>query len=233
MIRIKDDAGNIKSVTCKLDKPTVSMDQPLVYIYNSHQNESYSDVPSGQKSGILQISLYMKDLLVKSGIPTIVEEGDIYAEIKKTAAARKAIGASRYDVSKKFIEAAQKKHPSLVFFLDIHRNSSSPMTVVNGKECAVFFFLIGASQKDYEKNLAVATAIDTPIRAKYPTLARKIYVRGLHNEGIFWYNQFMGQYFQLIEVGGDRSTLQQAKNTVDLITPYFEEYIKSTFMKKE
>lgn len=224
-VRIKDEAGNIKTITCKIETPKFDSDKPIVYIYNTHQYENYKD--TSKPSGVLKAARYMRDLLVEAGVPTIVEEGNI------TKALWERKTESKYAVSKKFIKAAKKKYPSLSFFIDLHRDSTSRTTTINGKSCAVYFFLIGGANPNYKKNLSVAKAINKAITKKYPTLARDIMIRGSlsPNSPKYLFNQTMGKYFVLIELGGHKHKYSQAKNTLDLITPFIAEYVKNEFIK--
>ncbi len=224
-VKIKDTAGNVKTIACKLDAPKFDSDKPIVYIYNTHQYENYKDTK--KPSGVFKAGKHMRDLLIEAGVPTVFEEGDI------TTAIWERTTPSKYAVSKKFIKAAQKKYPSLVFFIDLHRDTAAKTTVINGKRCVIYFFLIGGANPDYKKNLAVAKAIDKTITSKYPNLARDIMIRGSlsPNSRQLLFNQTMGTNFVLIELGGENNTYEEAKNTVDLITPFIADYVKSKFIK--
>lgn len=101
--------------------PEVKVD-PVVYIYNSHQLEDYdgSDYEIYNITpNVMMASYILKERLNELGISTIVEEGNISEFLK----ANNWSYDYSYDASRYFINQAISDHPTLKYFIDIHRDS--------------------------------------------------------------------------------------------------------------
>ena len=120
------------------DPNPTNIEKPLVYIYNSHQLENYDNSAYEAYNitpNVMMASYILKEKLNTLGIPTIVEEGDISEFIR--------LNNWTYDysylASRYFINAAKEKYPSIMYFIDIHRDSikrSQSTITIDGKNYA-------------------------------------------------------------------------------------------------
>ena len=214
-----------------LEKQTVSFmysepKQPLIYIYNSHQGETYSQEYLEEYNitpDILMASKMLKEKLENIGINTIVEESDILAYMKENNLNH----AGSYEASRYFLTSAIEKYPTVELFIDLHRDAGShDVTTVNinGKNCAKVLFVIGLENLAYEGNLSIVTNINNIILEKYPTLTRGIIKKeGYGVNGV--YNQDLASNVILIEIGGNENNIEEVNNTLDLIAEVIGEYL--------
>lgn len=202
------------------------VEEPIVYIYNSHQGERYSMeyledyniVPD-----VLMASYMLEDKLNSLDINTIVEENDILDYMKKNNLDH----SGSYKASRVFLTKAIKNYPNAKLYIDLHRDAAShdvTVTTINGKVCAKVLFVIGLEYETYEKNLSVATRLNNIILEKYPSLTRGIMKKeGYGVNGV--YNQDLANNVILIEIGGHENNIEEINNTLDLIAQVIGEYL--------
>lgn len=200
--------------------------QPLVYLYSSHQGETYSTKYLEEYNilpDIVMASKMLKEKLENIGIKTIVEESDILDYMKKNNLNH----AGSYIASRHFLESAIKNYSTVRLFIDLHRDAaahSATYTKIDGKDCAKILFVIGLEHENYEKNLKTATEINNIIKEKYPSLTRGIMQKeGYGVNGI--YNQDLGSNIILIEIGGNENNIDEINNTLDILALVLGEYI--------
>ncbi len=205
----------------------VEVNNPIVYLYNTHQSEEYtsSNLESyNVKPTIMMTSYILREKLNKNGIPTIVEENDV-TEFLRT---NNWNYASSYKVTRLLLEDVYSKNPSLEFFVDLHRDSvkkSISSTTINDKKYAKILFIVGLDNKDYAKNLKVTETLNDMFNKKYPGLSRGIYKKqGKGVNGV--YNQDFHPNTILIEVGGVENKIDEVFNTCEAISQVLTEYIK-------
>ena len=114
------------------------------------------------------------------------------------------------------MRAYLEQYPSLVLFIDVHRDASSDTSdyvVVDGRPTARLMCVVGQGTKykdkpDFDRNFALADALTEHLRHIDTRLARNVRVKTGR------YNQHVGQLSLLIEVGHNANTLEQALNAV-------------------
>lgn len=200
--------------------------EPLVYIYNSHQNESYSREYLEEHNiipDVLMASLMLKDKLKSIGINSIVEESDIPAYMKEQGLSH----AGSYKASRYFLTSALNNYPNAKLYIDLHRDAAShsvSTTTIENKPCAKVLFVIGLENPNYQENLNIVTKLNNIILEKYPSLTRGIMKKeGYGVNGI--YNQDLNSNIILLEVGGNENNIEEVNNTLDLIAIVIGEYI--------
>lgn len=208
------------------DPNPVDVKEPIVYIYNSHQLESYSSSNYEAYNitpNVLMASYMLKEKLNNLGIPTIVEESDITEFIRlNNWSYDYSYLASRY-----FINAAKEEHPTLKYFIDIHRdsiNKNNSTTMIEDKSYAKVLFVVGLEHKDYKYNLDLANYINNKIKNNYPNLTRGVLTKqGANVNGI--YNQDISNNSLLIEIGGIENEIEEVSNTIDILGKVLKETI--------
>lgn len=197
---------------------------PLVYIYNTHQTEKYSNEDLGDITpNVLMASYLLKDKLDKLDVPTLVEESNIPEFMK----INNWNYNSSYKASRFYLMDAKSKYPSVKLFIDLHRDSiekKNSTVTINKKEYAKVLFVVGKEHANYEKNLTLANKLNEKIKNSYPTLTRGIMEKeGKNVNGI--YNQDVSENCLLIELGGNENNITEILNTVDVISEIIKEYI--------
>lgn len=202
------------------------IDEPLVYIYNSHQLENYSATNYEAYNitpNVMMASYLLREKLNNFGIKTIVEESDITEFIRiNNWNYNYSYVASRY-----YIQDAISKNPSLKFFVDLHRDAlskSASTVVIDNKNYAKILFVVGLEHSNYQKNLDLANLLNNKFNEKYPYLSRGVLTKkGANVDGI--YNQDLHPNMILLEVGGQENTIDEVLNTVEAISVILKEHL--------
>lgn len=233
---VKDETGGeddyeistYEKLTSYISNPNSNeVENPEVYIYNTHQLETYSN--SGLENynitpNIMMTSYLLSEKLNKKGVSSIVEDTNM-AEFMRVSNIE---SGELYSTTRIFINNAKIKYPSLKYFIDIHRDSVSKdisTCEINGKSYARILFVIGTSNPSYAENEKIAREIDDISDELYPCMSRGIYKRGLAG----WtaaYNQDISQNVMLIEVGAKENTIDEVLNTVDALSVVLKKYMK-------
>lgn len=199
---------------------------PTVYIYNTHQSESYQGEALKNyniKPGVMMASYILQEKLALSNVKADVMEDNIsdYLNLNNMKYNKS------YTVSRKFLKDALAKYPDYKLIIDLHRDAlakDKSTVIINNKSCAKISFVIGEDYDSYESNLKVANIINNKIKLKYENLTNGIILKGgKGSNGI--YNQDLNSNIILIEMGGNENTIDEVLNTVELIAPIIGEYI--------
>lgn len=207
-------------------KPEENSNEPLIYIYNTHQNEEYK---GGVLSKVDQIptvmlaSYYLREKLKKEGVPSIVETTNINDFLKIQGWNYN----SSYEASRILLKNAKEKYSSLLCYIDIHRDSidSSISTLkYQGKNYARVLFVVGTDYEGYSYNEEFAQEISDKINEVIPELSRGILKKGGKGvNGI--YNQDFDNRMLLIEIGAEYNQIEEVKNTIDILSNTLKEGI--------
>lgn len=215
----------------KEKKPTkqkleVKTEEPLIYLYNTHQTEEYSnsDMPYSINPTVTINNYIMKEVFEKSNYKTIIEE----RSIKDILNINSWNYASSYKASRIYLEDVRKNYPSLKYFIDIHRDSltkDKTSITINEKKYAKILFIVGLEHSNYQANLTFTEQINNKINELYPGLSKGIYKKeGSGVNGI--YNQDFSPNTILIEMGGQENTVEEVMNTSLAISHIISEVIK-------
>ena len=165
------------------------------------------------------------DALKYAGFNVLVEETTI-------SSIRSSLGlnyAGSYDASRVLMEQAKEKFPSLIYFIDLHRDSLShdkTTLTYNDKSYAKVMFLVGLENPNYQGNLDFSTKISDLINTKIPGLSKGIYEKeGAGVNGV--YNQDFSNRTILIEIGGPENTIDEVYETLLVLSEVLSEVINS------
>lgn len=210
----------------KEEKPEIVNKEPLIYIYNSHQSEEYKASTFAEydvRPSVMMADYILEEVFQKNSYPTIVEE----RRISEVLANNNWKYVYSYRASRVFLEDIIVMHPSLKYFIDVHRDSlEHDRTYINieGKDYARTIFLIGLENEGYEENLAFTEKINNKLNEKYPGLSKGIYKKGGPTvNGV--YNQDFSNRTILIEIGGYESTTTEVLNSTLAFAECFLEVI--------
>ena len=224
-----DFANKVEENTEKIeiDKNEIKVSEPLVYIYNTHQEEKYQSTYLKEYNispTVLLASKILKEYLEDLGIGVIVEENNVADTLHSM---NWKYGYS-YRVSRMFMESAKENNPSLKYFIDLHRDSSKydkTTTEINGEKYVRLLFVVGLDNKNYEPNLLLAEKLKEKIKKYNENLYRGIMKKsGAGVNGV--YNQDFDSNVMLIEVGGQYNNISEVNNTLKVLANILAEYIK-------
>lgn len=215
-----EDSYDEESIVTKYfeDPNKYNVKKPLIYLYNSHQLEDYSNSNVNMydaSPNVLMASYILKEKLNDLNIPTIVEETDI-TELLNINNWKYSYS---YKASRMLVEDALAKNDSLKYIIDIHRDSVPKNTTtltLNNKSYAKILFVVGIEHENYEQNIAIAQRLSDIVNSKCDSLSKGILKKGgKGNNGI--YNQDLSSNALLIEVGGPENTIDEVTNTLTVI----------------
>ncbi len=217
-----------EKLTSYISNPSsMEINDPQVYIYNTHQLETYSN--SGLENyninpNIMMTSYLLSEKLNKRGIKTIVEDTNM-AEFMRIS---NIASSELYSTTRIFINNAKNKYSTLKYFIDIHRDSVSKdisTCTIDGKNYARILFVIGTSNETYLENEKIVRQLDDISDELYPCMSRGVYKRETKGWTVA-YNQDISPNVMLIEVGAKENTIDEVLNTVDALSVVLEKYMK-------
>ena len=226
-----DDYSNmeeLKKISSYIEDPNpVDINNPIIYIYNSHQLENYSNKSLdiyGITPNVLMASYILKEKLNTMGLSTVVETTNLTDFLNANGWNH----ASSYKASRLLILNNKSKYNTLKYFIDIHRDSVSKEVAtinINNKNYARILFVVGLEHDNYQKNLDNMNALNKLCEKYYPGLSRGIYKKsGPGVNGI--YNQDINEFTMLIEVGSYTNTIDEVFNTIEALSNILYKYIK-------
>lgn len=209
----------------KLDYPikgTIT-DEPLVLIVHTHGTESYLlpgydfyNPSNGYRSNdeektVVHVGEVLCERLNALGIATVQD---------KTMYDKSGYNQS-YVNSRKGIQNALGKYPSIKYVIDIHRdsvfdssgNNIKPLTEINGEKCAQLMLVIGTNQDgaahpNWRDNLTFGTYLQNELNEMFPTLMRPINLRTAA------FNQALTKGSIILEVGSCGNNMTEAENAI-------------------
>ena len=196
--------------------------EPIVYIYNSHQTEGYNYelLDHTVKPTVLFASFILKDYLNDLEIDSIVETSSIKDYLSKNSMEYKY----SYQASRYYLDEMNKKYNSIIYYIDIHRDSSTYNKTIfesDGIKYARVLFVVGTRHDNYEKNLEFVKDLNNRLDSSYKGISRGIYIR---KDAVF--NQDVSEHSILLELGGVDNTLEEINNTLKIISNILKEYIE-------
>lgn len=206
---------------------TKKIDNPIVYIYNTHQSEGYNKnllTPYNIIPTVMLDSYILREKLNNMGLSTIAET----TNIKNVLDNNEWNYSDSYKASRLLLEDAYKNNPSLKVFIDIHRDSSAYDSTTfneNGKRYAKVLFVVGLEYDGYQDNQNKAYLLNEYIKKENNNISRGVLEKsGPNVNGI--YNQDFHPNTFLIEVGGQYNSIEEVKNTMDYIARAIYSYVK-------
>ena len=206
----------------------VNEKEPTIYLYNSHDTEEYKPSSFAEYSVMPTVKLsdyVLKEKLESNGFSVLIEETTI-------SSIRSSLGlnyAGSYAASRVLMEQAKENYPSLIYFIDLHRDSLShdkTTLTYNDKNYAKVMFLVGLENPNYGGNLDFSKKISDLINTKIPELSKGIYEK--EGEGVNGiYNQDFSNRTILIEIGGPENTIDEVYETLLVLSEVLTEVINS------
>ena len=158
----------IENISLVNNKEEVKNSEPLIYIYNTHDEEAYYNSylnPYNIVPNVKLASYYFQERLKDLGIESVDKKRKIKDVLDKNGWSYRY----SYNASRVYLEEVSKNSPSIKYFIDLHRDSvgkDKTTTIINGKNYARVMFLVGLEHENYQKNLELATKIQMQIFPK-------------------------------------------------------------------
>jgi stage II sporulation protein P len=209
---------------------TIKNQDPLVYIYHSHNQESFVSETSMNNSDDLfheerNISLVgerLSQALKNYGINSIHDSTDIKAELEE----KRLSYSEAYKVSRVPFENALSNNKKLKMVLDIHRDTlkrNQSTITIDGKEYPKISFIVSKSSDKYEVNFKFAQLLHEYTEERYPDLSRGVFTKETPSQST--YNQDLFGNSVLLEMGGKENTLEEEYRTADVLSEIISEIL--------
>lgn len=230
------EAGQVPKTDTNKDKKQPSQTtgkRQVAFIYHTHSWESYLPLlnltnnpnPNKATSSVTNISILgdrFREQLENEGIGAVNDKTDVGERL----ISKGLNDTSSYKMSREVVQEAMASNRELQYFFDLHRDSARKNVTtkaIGDKSYAKLAFVIGKGNKNYAKNLQLATALHEAINKKYPGVSRGVIQKGFQTgNGI--YNQDLSGQAILIEVGGVDNTSEELNRSIDVLAKAFSEY---------
>lgn len=211
----------------------VKTPEPLVYIYHSHNQESFSPEtrtkdPNNElyhpSRNISLVGNRFSQALKERNISSVHDTSDTMGIVQD----RGLSFDQSYSVSREFLEENFKKNPSIEMIFDIHRDSNkknATTTKINGEDFARIKFVVYRSSVKDDGSLKFAQHLYKITEEKYPGLSSGVLVKTDPNTQNT-YNQDLKNQSVLMEIGGVENTLEEEYRTADALAEVVEELLK-------
>ena len=230
-LEFNDDYSNmeeLQSISDHIGDPSPKdVNKPIVYIYNSHQLENYSNDKLdvyGITPNVMMASYVLREKLNEFGISSIVEDANMSDILAKNGWNY----SYSYQASRGLLEDKKKNYSSLKYFIDIHRDSvgkNYTTTIINNVSYAKVLFVIGQDYQGWEANYQLVEKLNNMINDSYKGLSRGIMKKsGINVNGV--YNQDISPNCILIEVGGVENSIDEVYQTMNILAIILNKYIK-------
>lgn len=214
----------------EIESPPVSTEgRKVVHIIHSHSRESFfpelnnADAAFHETVNITLVGERLGRELEKRGIGVEVDTSDIPAILNN----RNWVYGQSYQASREIVKEAMSSNNDLEFFFDIHRDAQPrniTTVTINNVEYARTMFVIGKNNKNYEKNLQLATELHNLLEEQYPGLSRGVFHPPGGSGSNGRYNQDLSANSILIEIGGIDNTLEEAYRSAEVFAEVFSEF---------
>ncbi len=224
---LKINYQNFKNLdyNLKLEKKVISVvkeaKKPIIYIYNTHQTENYEPGSLGIYNitpTVYMTSVMLQKALEKKGIYSVVEE----ANIKNILNKNNWTYVDSYKASRLLLEDSVIKHPTLEYFIDLHRDSVTKTAKIDNEYYANLMFVVGKNHENANHNKKLVDSLYEYIYENQPEILRDTHYR---ENSVF--NQDFHKNTILVEVGGVKNTIDEVYNSVNILADAIESVIGS------
>lgn len=219
----KDLISSEKPSSIKLDD-----ENPYIMIYHTHATESYAPVKQNnyhidkKEKNVLTIGETIGGVLKEKGhkVKHIQKYHDLPSFNKS------------YTESLKTAKEELSKNENLKVILDVHRDGvdegskyinkaqAAARVDINGKSVATFLMVVGPDNPNKDQLLKFARYIRDKSNEKYPGLCKGIVVKPYGK-----FNQYVSDHYTLLEIGSNLNTMDEAKETANLVGEILDEVI--------
>lgn len=235
-----DDRGNLiinEDLEAKITPTVFALpEDSVILIYHTHGEEAYRQTKgyTYQETGentyktleadksVIAVGRLLQQELEARGYKVLHDETDCEPP-------------DIYSAYSRSLEVMEK-YPEANVFIDLHRNAASvrekkdDVIMLDGKRCARMFMVVGTGvgtyegeydiQPDWQKNYLLAKSLMSKLQEVEPTFCGAIRLK------VGRFNQHMGEYTLLIELGHNANTFEDVCNSV----PYLAEAISQVLV---
>ena len=217
---------NVEKLLEKTLQWDLNSGEPAVLIVHTHGSESYTN-EKGQtyKETTAYRTLDEAYNMVAVGdlLAQLLEAAGIHVIHDRTLHDYPSYNSS-YNNSRASVKQYLKEYPTIWLVLDLHRDAAEKSdgtqfathATVNGQDAAQIMFLVGTDESgnyhpDWQDNLSVAAKLNVLMEGIAPGVTRSATLRAQR------FNQDLGPYALLVEMGSAGNTLQEVLRAVPVL----------------
>lgn len=199
---------------------------PRILIFHTHTSESYLPV-SGKthqfngKGDIVRVGKHLAETLEKKYRIPVLHCDTIHDQYPFR---------DSYQRSLVTVEEYLERHPDLEVIIDVHRDGTPGLehrVMIKNRPAAKIILVVGTDRlglhhPNWEKNHRFAVELVDAINRIYPDLAHRLILADAR------YNQHLHEKAVLVEIGSEKSTLEEAIYTVELFAEILASHLNTT-----
>ena len=197
-----------------------------VYIYSTHEKESYSDSYLNNyniRPNVKMMSYILRDYLDDYGVNCYVEENSVTDILNSNNWAYKySYEASRILIKDNILNNNYK------LIIDLHRDSSSlekTLLDINNTKYARILFVVGGEYDTYQDNYDLSIKLNNYLKDEVDGINRGVILKkGLGVNGV--YNQDLSKNMVLIELGGQYNSIEELNNSLKILSKVISKYLE-------
>src|SRR5690554_4917455 len=198
---------------------------PRVLIFHTHTSESYLPV-SGKthrfngKGDIVQVGKHLAETLEKKYRIPVLHCDTIHDHYPFRDSYQRSLAT---------VEEHLERHPELEVIIDIHRDATPGLehrVMIRNRPAAKIILVVGTDRlglphPNWEKNHQFAVELVDAINRGYPDLAHRVILADAR------YNQHVHERAVLVEIGNEKSTLEEALYSAELFAEILASHLDS------
>lgn len=191
----------------KEDKP----EKKSVYIYNTHQSETYSDGTT-----TYEIGMELAKMLEEQGFYVVFQTGNFLREAEEEGLKYNQL----YTISRRHINDTFAEHGGFDLVIDLHRDSaprSASVLEKDGVTYAKMMFVVGMKSSNAAYIMERSKQLTDKINQQCPGIMRSVFER----QSV--YNQDMSDTMVLLELGTDQNSTEEVRRSLDVLVQVLSE----------
>lgn len=198
--------------------PVTSDVSGTVFIYHTHSTESYSPYSdgnyhiTGEQGTVRNVADRMQEVLEAKGI-TVYHDRTLHDSPSYTHSYGRSLQTAQNYLA---------QHPDIKVMIDLHRDA----VAVGGKKYSTietaegvassFNIVVGKQNPNYQQLMNFASLVISKANELYPGLGGRIIERD------YKFNQYLSDYYVLLEVGNNGNTIEETEMTGKLLGDVIE-----------
>lgn len=186
-----------------------------IYIYNTHQDEKYSDGKT-----VMDAAVILAKHLKKEGFEVILETNDFV----KYRDEHNLTYNDAYTVSNKYLNDALVNYNGFDLCIDLHRDSvprSASYKTIGNKTYAKAMMVVAGSSSNVTSATKISTSLTDNVNKYKNGIMKSVMTR---KEA--YYNQFVHKGIVLMECGSDNNSFKEVSNTLEIVAKAITDTMK-------
>jgi len=198
--------------------PVVSDVKGAVFIYHTHSTESYEPYSdgnyhiTGNEGTVRNVADELEASLKEKGI-TVYHDTTLHDSPSYTNSYGRSLQTAKNYLA---------QYPDIKVVIDLHRDAMSSSgkkystVTANGETASSFNIVVGKQNDNYTELMAFANKIITKANELYPGFGGRIIERD------YKFNQYLSNYYLLLEVGNNGNTINETEASGRLLADVLE-----------